>query len=211
MLNKKVALPIIAAVLMALGVNLEKFGIDLEALIGTDNTRQSDTRSSGSSNSDIFNNPGNNDSGNADGSSTSANTAAYRSGAKWSDTSPEINLHHIFEGEINRKGKPVGYHSRPGGIDVSGAKIVKMRDKPNSAGVYTAIIAIRDGNQWKEKFSSFFPDNMSADEVTKAILNAYQKSSNKKKQPWRGPSGHGFNIEGYTTNRGGINTAFPIR
>jgi len=34
MLNKKVALPIIAALLMALGVNLEKFGIDLEALTG---------------------------------------------------------------------------------------------------------------------------------------------------------------------------------
>ncbi len=33
----------------------------------------------------------------------------------WSRTSPPINLTHIFEGEINKRGKPVGYHARPGG------------------------------------------------------------------------------------------------
>ncbi len=182
MLNKKVALPIIAAVLMALGVNLERFGIDLEALIG----------------------------GQSAATATGQSAAKYQSGSKWSNTSPEINLHHIFEGEINRSGKPVGYHSRPGGIDPDGAKIVRIRDNPNSNGIYTATIAIRDGNQWKEKFSSFFPDSMSADEVTSAVLNAYRKSSNQKAQPWQGPSGHGFTIQGYTTSRGGINTAFPL-
>lgn len=190
MLNKKIALPIIAAVLMALGVNLEKFGIDLEALTGTGGA------------------------GTGEVSSTTTNSqskpAAYQSSRKWSSTNPEINLHHIFEGEINRKGKPVGYHSRPGGVDADGAKIVRIQDKPNRAGVYTAIIAIRDGNQWKEKFSSFFPDSFSADDVTAAVLNAYNKSSDKKRQPWQGPSGHGFNIQGYTTSRGGINTAFPV-
>lgn len=186
MLNKKVALPIIGAVLLALGVNLEKFGIDLEALAGGDVSSNTQTNTS------------------------STNTASYKSGSKWSNTSPEINLHHIFEGEINRRGKPVGYHSRPGGVDADGAKIVNLRDRPNSAGVYTATIAIRDGNQWKEKFSSFFPDSMSSDDVIDAVLNAYNKSSNKKKQPWQGPSGHGFTIQGYTTQRGGINTAFPV-
>ena len=35
----------------------------------------------------------------------------------WSRTVPEINLTHIFFGEINRSGKPVGYHSRPGGSE----------------------------------------------------------------------------------------------
>ncbi len=195
MLNKKVAIPIIAAVLIALGVNLEEFGIDLEALTGA---------SDSSSPAQTSNN----------NSSSTSNTlqgkpAAYRSGKKWSNTSPEINLHHIFEGEINRRDNPVGYHSRPGGIDADGAKIVKIRDKPNSVGVYTAIIAVRDGNQWKEKFSSFFPDSMSADDVTKAVLSAY-RSSSKDGAKWQGPSGHGFDIQGYTTNRGGINTAFPV-
>ena len=119
-------------------------------------------------------------------------------------------MHHVFEGEINRQGKAVGFHSRPGGQDPATARLVKMKDGPNRAGVYTAIIEVRDGSQWKEKFSSFFPDSMSADQVTKAILNAYNKSSNNKKQPWRGPSGHGFDIQGYTLSKGDINTAFPV-
>lgn len=191
MLNKKIAVPVIAAVLLALGVNLEKFGIDLEALTGVSESSSTNTSSSTA------------------GNTSQGQPAAYRSGSKWSNTSPEINLHHIFEGEINRRGKPVGYHSRPGGVDADGAKIVKIRDKPNRAGVYTAIIAVRDGNQWKEKFSSFFPDSMSAKDVTAAVLSAY-KSASKDGAKWEGPSGHGFDIQGYTTNRGGINTAFPV-
>ena len=34
-----------------------------------------------------------------------------------SNTQPKINLTHIFEGEINKNNKPVGFHSRPGGKD----------------------------------------------------------------------------------------------
>ena len=180
MLNKKVLFPVIAAVLMAFGVNLDKLGINLDSF------------------------------GGSSGGATGVSAAGYESGAKWSNTTPEMNLHHIFEGEINRKGKPVGYHSRPGGNDPAGARLVRIRDKANSTGVYTATIAIKDGSQWKEKFSSFFPDNMSSDQVVEIIIHAYNNSSNKKKQPWQGPSGHGFDIQGYTTRQGGINTAFPI-
>ncbi len=180
MLNKKVVVPVIAALLMALGVNLEKMGIDIDALLG------------------------------GSVSSASSSTETYQSTDKWSSTSPEINLHHIFEGEINRRGKPTGFHSRPGGVDPAGAKLVRVRDKPNSAGVYTATIAVKDGGQWKEKFSSFFPDDLSADEVISVIINAYNNSSNKKAQPWEGPSGYGYKVQGYTTSQGGINTAFPV-
>jgi len=192
MLNKKRLFPIIIAVLIALGVNLERFGIDLNSLGGSGDVSSSTSNTNTGSNS------------------SASSPAAYRSGAKWSNTSPEMNLHHIFEGEINRSGKPVGYHSRPSGQDPDSAKIVRVKDGPNSAGIYTATIAIKDGGQWKEKFSSFFPDSMSSDEVMDAIIHAYNNSSDKKKQPWQGPSGHGFTIQGYTTSRGGINTAFPI-
>ena len=193
MRKNKVIVSIIGAVLMAGVAFLEKQGIDINSLFGGQSSGQTSNQSSGSS-----------------ANSGSGNTSQYKSGSKWSNTSPEINLHHVFEGEINRSGKPTGYHSRPGGRDADGAKLVSIRDKPNSAGVYTATIAVRDGNQWKEKFSSFFPDSLSADEVTGAIVNAYNKSSNKKAAPWEGPSGLGFTIQGYTTSRGGINTAFPV-
>jgi len=69
---------------------------------------------------------------------------------------------------------------------------------------------VRDGNQWKRKFSSFFPDNLNQQEVVDIIVYAYNNSKNPNKQPWSGPSGLGFQVQGYTSSRGGINTAFPV-
>jgi len=114
MLNLKKLIPIIAVVLIALGVNLEQFGIDLGALTGNgSNTGQVEhSRNNG---------------------------AQANHGKQWSSTKPEINLWHIF----------------------ANARIKSIRSKPNSKGVYTANIEIRDGNQWKGKFSSFFPDRQS--------------------------------------------------
>lgn len=185
-------IPIVALVLVALGVNLDQFGIDLKAL-----SRGADTSISSSS-------------GSSGGASTNSGAHSAADYAQWSDTDPNINLWHVFEGEINRSGKPVGYHSRPGGNDPGNARVVSVRDQPNRAGVYTATIEVRDGNVWKDKFSSFFPDAMSRDQVIEAILNAYSNSSDPNAQPFEGPSGLGFTIQGYTSNRGGINTAFPV-
>jgi hypothetical protein len=136
--------------------------------------------------------------------------SVIRADQKWSKTTPKVNLQHVFHGEINRHGKPVGFHSRPKGQDPAGARLVSVKSEPNRMGVYTATIEIRDGSQWKEKFSSFFPDNMDQHEVVDAILNAYKDSRDRDRQPWRGPSGRGFDIQGYTLSRGDINTAFPV-
>jgi len=186
---------IAAVVLLALGVNLDQFGIDLNSLTNLPSQSQPQAGSQQGS-------------ANTNAQVVAANSVS--SDKHWSDTSPEINLLHVFAGEINRKGKPTGYHSRPNGVDPASARIVRIKDKPNRAGVYTATIEVRDGGKWKEKFSSFFPDSMSREQVVAAILHAYNNSSNPNKQPWSGPSDLGFQIQGYTTNRGGINTAFPI-
>lgn len=226
----KKLIPIVAVVLVALGINLDKFGIDLEALSGQNNS-QSQTQSQNS-------NGGSNSSAESSGERSGQLAEAWRDDPKpsaasqnttqpkassstrssstpvklphWSNSKPEINLWHVFEGEINRKGKPTGFHSRPGGQDPADARVVSIKDRPNRQGVYTANIEVRDGGQWKSKFSSFFPDNLSQQEVEEVILNAYKNSSNPKKQPWSGPSGLGFQVQGYTTSRGGINTAFPV-
>ncbi len=180
-------IPIVAVVLIALGVNLEQFGIDLRDFTGQQSSSPAPHAGA---------------------------TASALSGSDdlphLSDTEPKINLRHVFAGEINRKGKPVGYHSRPGGVDAANARINKIQSKPNRAGVYTASISIRDGNQWKEKFSSFFPDKMSQQQVIDAVLHAFKNSKDSSKQPWSGPSGLGFTIQGYTASRGDINTAFPV-
>jgi len=191
-------LPIIAMIFVGLGAGLDRLGIDLDALTrGESPFSSSNANNSASSGSDAL-------------SSSRANSSSQHSGQKWSDTSPNINLHHVFDGEINRRGKPTGFHSRPNGEDPAGARVVSVKDKPNRYGVYTANIEVLDGNQWKGKFSSFFPDDLSRDEVINVILNAYNNSNNKNAQPWEGPSGAGYRVQGYTSNQGGINTAFPI-
>jgi hypothetical protein len=130
----------------------------------------------------------------------------------WSSTSPQINLRHIFQGEINRHGKPTGFHSRPGGRDPEDAYVVHGESPPNRVGVYTARVAVRDGRDgpWREKFSSFFPDQFDREQVVAAILHAWRHRESGKEQPWRGPSGHGFDIQGYLGPQGGIQTAFPV-
>lgn len=194
MLQKyKKFVPIVAVILIALGVNLDKFGIDLQQLSGQSAPTSSSSTASGSINS-----------------STASSSSKPLNLSHWSDTSPKINQRHVFEGEINRRDKPVGFHARPGGRDPVNARVVEIKSGPNRAGVYTATIAIRDGQQWKEKFSSFFPDNMSVSDVNTAILHAFKNSKNPSKQPWSGPSGLGFEIQGYTASRGDINTAFPV-
>lgn len=191
-------LPIIAVVLAALGLNLDRIGIDLEAL----GRGESPFTSQGAGNSTLDSNPSN--------SASRGRNNDHAGSQKWSDTSPNINLFHIFDGEINRSGKPVGFHSRPGGQDPGNARLVSIKDGPNRHGIYTASIEIRDGNQWKSKFSSFFPDSLSRDEVLDVIVHAYSNSSNPNAQPWDGPSGEGYRIQGYTSGQGGINTAFPV-
>lgn len=200
----KKLVPIVAVILLAFGVNLEQFGIDLKALTGQ-TTSQSQSRQGGSNSADqtVVSEPS------TEGSIPSVTTSQARL-PHWSNTRPEINLWHVFEGEINRKGRPTGFHARPGGIDPGNARVVRVKDQPNRLGVYTADIEVRDGRQWKSKFSSFFPDNLSQQEVINVILHAYKNSKNPNRQPWSGPSGMGFQVQGYTSSRGGINTAFPV-
>lgn len=139
---------------------------------------------------------------------------------EWSDTDPAINLEHVFEGEINRRGKPVGFHSRPGGTDPAGARVVRTVSGPNELGVYIAEVEIRNGGSaggatapggnWLKKTSTFYPDSLSRDEVVAAILHAWEERRDLGGDKFQGPSGEGFTIEGYTLEDGGINTAYPL-
>ena len=129
---------------------------------------------------------------------------------KWSDTRPAVNLEHIFEGEVNRRGKPVGFHSRPAGRDPRNARVVRVVDRPNRAGVYTAEVEIRSGDGWRSKRSTFYPDRMDRAAVVQAILNAFQNRATGGSEKFRGPSGEGFDIEGRPLDGGDINTAYPL-
>lgn len=130
-------------------------------------------------------------------------------GVEWSSTDPPINLTHIFEGQINKRGKPVGFHARPGGRNPQNARVLRILDGPNRAGVYTADVEIRDGERWLQKSSTLYPDALSREQVIAAILRAFREREGGGGERFRGPSGRGFTIEGYDQN-GRINTAYPI-
>lgn len=124
----------------------------------------------------------------------------------WSDTRPAINLTHLFAGEVNRRNKPVGFHSRPGGGDPPGSGVVRVVDRANRFGVYTAVVWI--GRRSRTKFSTFFPDRLARAKVIDTVLNAFRKGQ-RRGERFRGPSGLGFTIEGYIQH-GRINSAYPV-
>jgi hypothetical protein len=134
-----------------------------------------------------------------------------RDRVEWSATDPPVNMSHIFEGQINRQGKPVGFHARPGGRNPANARVVRIESGPNRAGVYTAEVEIRGGagGRWLEKGSTLYPDALSRQDVLQAILHAFRERTTGRAEKFRGPSGRGFTIEGYFQN-GRINTAYPI-
>lgn len=143
--------------------------------------------------------------------SAPAPVPGFEAGDHWTDTDPAINLAHIFEGEVNKRGKPVGYHARPGGEDPSDARVVDVVEGPNGEGVYIADVEIRNrSGRWLGKRSTFFPDDMDRDEVVRAILRAWEEGERFRDGRFRGDSGEGFVIEGRTLNDGRINTAYPI-
>ncbi len=131
---------------------------------------------------------------------------------EWSLTPPSISLTHIFEGEINKRGKPTGLHHLKDGEPIANARIKEILSKVNRVGIYTAIVQIRDkaSGKWKEKFSSMFPNDYSKKKVVDVILRAYRNADLLKGRKWGGPSGEGFRIEGYLLKDGRIITAYPI-
>ena len=134
-----------------------------------------------------------------------------RSEKRWSRTSPAVNETHLFQGEINKRGKPVGFHSRPGGRDPQTARLVQIVERPNRRGVYTAEVEIRNGEgRWFRKRSTFFPNGMDRAAVIAAVLNAYKNRGPGGGEKFRGPSGKGFTIEGWLLDDGRINTAWPV-
>lgn len=139
----------------------------------------------------------------------SSDSPAY---SPWSDTDPPLNLIHIFEGEINKRGKPVGFHHLTEQSGAYGSRIKKVLSPPNKVGVYTAIVEIYDPRQrrWKDKFSSMFPENLTKQQIIRAILRAISKNRLGSGAKWRGPSGFGFVIEGYRFPDGRVNTAYPL-
>lgn len=114
-------------------------------------------------------------------------------------------MRHVYHGEINRRGKAVGYHHE----SMMGGKIVPGTEKkPDKNGVYMAKVEI-DGVK-KIADSSFFPKEWNRAEVLKAINEAYQSKEQIASNKYRGITSSGIKVEMYLNKDGSIATAYPL-
>jgi len=94
-------------------------------------------------------------------------------GIEWSQTTPSVDLGHIFCGKINSKGRAGGYHHREGGVDSSAARIQSVLKINNKNGVYISqTVSVLKEKKWikKKNISSFFPDVCTYEQVVNSIV-----------------------------------------
>ena len=123
-------------------------------------------------------------------------------------------LKHILEGEINKRGKAVGFHYE-GFPTTKGSVIEGTKSIPDDLGVYTGkvevsgIPKISNGGQ-----STFFPENWTSQDVLDAINEAYVNKQfvQGTKNTYIGDISNGMQIEMYIDNATNkIISAFPIQ
>ena len=118
-------------------------------------------------------------------------------------------INHIFEGEVNKRGKAVGYHYE--NIRNSAGQVIKgSREKPNKSGVYTGKVKVNDvpktANGGK---SNFFPKSMSPQQVIDAINEAYANRVFVRGNTYEGTSSSGMKIMMFLDKNDKIISAFP--
>lgn len=123
---------------------------------------------------------------------------------------PKKTRAHIFHGEINDRGKAVGWHFEDTAKNDEGTRIVKLLGKPDAKGVYRAEVEIKGLK--KEAMSTFFPKTMTIQTVVAAVGEAWRarKPVGGKDNYFEGRSKEGFLIGMYLDDEGNIRTAFPI-
>lgn len=122
-------------------------------------------------------------------------------------------LEHVLEGEVNSRGKAVGYHYE--GFPTSKGEVIEgTKSKLNEDGIYTAKVKVdgvdKTSNGGK---SSFFPEDWSAQDVVDRINETYESKVFVKgtDNTYRGETKDGVVIEMYIdTKTDKIISAFPV-
>ncbi|WP_200878030.1 RHS repeat-associated core domain-containing protein, partial [Burkholderia paludis] len=129
-------------------------------------------------------------------------------------TSPKINSEHVFHGEINNRGRAVGFHHEGSIGHIGKARVTGITSPANAQGVYRGRVEIFDSSSgaWVAKGpeSSFFPKSWNRQQVMSEIRSAFDNGVVSSNGKWEGVSSSGVHIEGWLNRSGDINTAYPI-
>ena len=119
-------------------------------------------------------------------------------------------IEHIFEGQVNGRGKAVGYHYD--GIEGTAGKIVMGTNLPaNELGVYKAQVEVKGIPKISNGgFSTFFPKDMSPQEVVDTINEAYSNRIFEHGNTYSGITKSGMEIEMFLNKDEKIISSFPI-
>lgn len=122
----------------------------------------------------------------------------------------EGSLEHILEGQLNARGKAVGFHYE--GMPTAKGKIIPNTESvPNEFGVYTAKVEVNGIPKTANGgMSSFFPKDWDAQEIVDGINKAYNNRVLKSGNEFYGYTSEGMKIKMYIdlkTNQ--IISAFP--
>lgn len=114
-------------------------------------------------------------------------------------------MRHVYHGEINRRGKAVGYHHE----SMMGGKIVPGTETmPDRNGVYRATVEVNGVR--KNVDSSFFPKDWDRVQVLKSIEEAFVNKRQIGRNKYSSLTSSGITIEMYLKPDGSIATAYPI-
>lgn len=130
---------------------------------------------------------------------------------RWSESTPPVNLTHLFCGEINRRGDAVGFHATLGEDTPGEAEIDTVLRPRDEHGIYVVRVCQAEAPGRQCKRSTLFPDDLDAETILTAVLEAYhQRTWLDERGKWCGESGLGYAIEGWLLpRRHAINTAWP--
>ena len=120
-------------------------------------------------------------------------------------------IEHIFEGQVNARGKAVGYHYK--GIEgTSGNVIPGTESSVNNIGVYKAQVEVNGIPKTANGgFSTFYSKNLSPQQVVDAINEAYSNCELKlgTRNTYQGVANNGMKIDMFLDQSGKIISAFP--
>ena len=120
-------------------------------------------------------------------------------------------IEHIFEGQVNARGKAVGYHYE--GIEgTSGNVIPGTESSVNNFGVYKAQVEVNGIPKTANGgFSTFYSKNLSPQQVVDAINEAYSNCELKlgTRNTYQGVANNGMKIDMFLDQSGKIISAFP--
>ena len=115
-------------------------------------------------------------------------------------------LEHIFEGEINRRGRAVGYHYE--GYPTGRGNIIEgTKTTPNQNGIYKANIKV--DNVEKVSPSTFFPEEFTVQQVIDSINEAYSRKMFIDGNTYIGTTSSNFKVRMFLDRNNKIISAFP--